>query len=192
MEVVILDKNGNNRNKNYRNGSDFMKKLSYLFVVLMLFISSGCVNSVTKNIPSKNEKIELTLYFHDKDGLFLHKEKRITERGRGKIELLILDELFDGPENEKELTNSVLGDVEILSVKTENGKCTLDLSEEFLKYNTGGSAKETFAIYSIVNSLCELENIDQVKINIEGNEKAEFGGHFVLEDAFLNNTDIVK
>ncbi len=170
-----------------------MKKFICLFVILILFTASGCMDFDNEdiNVPSKDEKINLTLYFPDKDGIYLHKEERITERGRGKIEVLILDELFDGPENEKELTDSVFGDVEILSVTTKDGKCTVDLSEEFLKYNTGGSAKETFAIYSIVNSLCELENIDQVKINIEGDESAEFGGHFVFEDAFFDNQDIV-
>lgn len=168
-----------------------MKKT--IFIILMLFViicTCSCNGEVTKK-SSAEEEVEIILYFPDNEGMYLHKEKRFTQRGRGKIEELVLDELFDGPENEN-LINAVLGDVEVISVNTKDGICVVDLSEEFLRFNTGGSTKEMLAIYSVVNSLCELENIDQVKINIEGKTDVQFGGHFVLEDAFLDNPDIVS
>jgi len=169
-----------------------MKKLIYGSLILMFLICfCGCSNYKNEiRKPSGAEEIEIVLYFPDNDGLYLHRQKRVIQRGRGKLEELILTELFKGPDDDT-LSQAVYGNVEILSVKTDNGKCTVDLSEEFLKYNTGGSVKETFAIYSIVNSLCELENIDQVKIDIMGKADAQFGGHFVLEEAFFDNSDIV-
>lgn len=167
-----------------------MKKITFAIIMFCILFSLCSCRDTIERKPSGEEEVEIILYFPDKDGRYLHKEKRFEERGRGKMEKLILDELFDGPENDR-LTDGVFGDVDVLSVNTEDGICTIDLSEEFLKHNTGGSTKEMFAIYSVVNSLCELDNVDQVKINIEGKTDAEFGGHFVLEDAFFDNQDIV-
>ncbi len=166
------------------------KKIFAILMLCALLCITSCERTVTKK-PSGEEEVEITLYFPDKDGMYLYEEKRFTQRGRGKMEELILDELFDGPENDR-LTDAVLGDVEVLSVNTKDGICVVDLSEEFLKSNTGGSTKEMFAIYSVVNSLCELDNVDQVKINIEGKTDVQFGGHFVLEDAFFDNPDMVS
>ncbi len=167
-----------------------MKKIiAFIFALCLMLGVTACRKEEVRK-PSSEEEAEIVLYFPDKDVMYLHPEKRMALLGRDKIEVVILRELFKGPEN-TELVKSVSGDVKVLSVDTKDGICTVDLSEEFKKYNTGGSAKESMVIYSIVNSLCELENVDQVKINIEGDVSAQFGGHFVLDEAFLDNQDLV-
>ena len=45
----------------------------------------------------------------------------------------------------------------------------MDLSEEFVSNQPGGTAAETISINSIVNTLTELEHIDSVQFRIEGN-----------------------
>lgn len=129
-----------------------------------------------------SEKAKVTLYFPDKDVMNLEKEVREIHI-RGSIEKSILSELMKGPES-GELNPSLSGNITVISVATKDGLCTIDFSSEFREHNTGGSTKEYMAIMSIVKSLCEVEGIERVKINIEGEENPQFGGHFTLEEPF--------
>ena len=129
-----------------------------------------------------SEKAKVTLYFPDKDVMNLEKEVREIHI-RGSIEKSILSELMKGPES-GELNPSLSGNITVISVATKDGLCTIDFSSEFREHNTGGSTKEYMAIMSIVKSLCEVEGIERVKINIEGEENPQFGGHFTLDEPF--------
>ncbi len=159
-----------------------MKKISLLLFTLILLLSS-CV---------KKESIEVRLYFPDAEFMYLEPELRSVEKGES-IEKNIVKEIIKGPQN-PELNKSVSGEVKVLSAKTEEGICTVDLSEEFSKFNTGGTTKESMAVMSIVYSLCSIEGIEGVKINIDGDYNAPFGGHFTLDEPFYPSTfpDIVK
>ncbi len=184
-----------------------MKKA--LYIILSMLIALGAFTSCssgktdTKNTePKKTEtkttegdapkSKEITLYFPDDAALYLHPEKRTIEPKDGtKVEESIVSELIAGPENE-ELKPSISGDVMVLSAETQDGICTVDLSAEFAQSNVGGSAKECMAVYSIVNSLCELDNIDTVKINIDGNESPSFGGHFDLSEPLPPDMELIQ
>lgn len=134
--------------------------------------------------PPAPETVTVTLCYPDKEFIALEKEERtITLTGKG-AEWDVLDALYAGPA--KDTLMALLGGTpaDILSVKTENGLCTVDLSGAFVQQNTGGSTREGWALSSIVNALCSLEGIDKVKFNVEGNTAAEYGGHFTLDEPF--------
>lgn len=137
----------------------------------------------------KTEKRNLLLYFTDSAAQYLRGEERNLSSDDDAVEWAIVYELIKGPKSEN-LSPSVQGEVGILSIQTQNGLCTIDLTKEFVEANTGGSAKENIAIYSLVNSLCELQTIDKVKINIEGNTEAEFG-EMLLDTPLEPNKDLV-
>lgn len=159
-----------------------MKKIFILILTLILLLS-GC---------TKTETLEVKLYFPDSDFMYLKPELRSLEKTEN-IEKAIVEEVIKGPENPG-LEKSVDGEVKVLSAVCENGICTVDLSGEFSEFNTGGSTKESMAVMSIVYSLCALEKIEAVKINIDGNENPEFGGHFTLDEPFYPDSfpDMVK
>ena len=133
--------------------------------------------------PQK-EMVVLKLYFPDNEALYLYPEERSVELDAGESrEEAVLDELFYGPKNE-ELSPSLSGEDLINSVYTdEDGLCTVDFNQDFVTLNTGGTTRESFAIASIVNSLCELDGVERVKINIDGNINAQFG-HSMLESEY--------
>lgn len=138
------------------------------------------------------ETVVLKLYFPDNEALYLHAEEREVELSADDSrEMAVLNELFYGPESD-ELSSSLSGEDLVNSVYTdESGLCTVDFKQDFVTLNTGGTARETFVIGSVVHSLCELDGIERVKINIDGNEKAEFG-HSILEYEFTANDELVK
>ncbi len=166
-----------------------MKKImSVILTVAIIGVFAAC--SGTSGEIEKTNSQEITLYFPDNEALYLYPEVRIVEQGEEVIEKVVIEELVKGPQSGK-LTSALVGGFEVLSVNTENGTCTIDLSEEFSVKNAGGSSQETFAVFAIVNSLCELDGIDNVKININGNENAEFGGHFMLDLPFEADIEMV-
>lgn len=70
----------------------------------------------------------------------------------------------------------------IRNIYVEDHTCYLDLSAEFL--NGNGSVKSEVVIYSVVNSLTELPNIENVQILVEG-EKRELYRESVAIDGLL-------
>jgi len=171
-----------------------------LAILLALLLLTGCTAPaqtpephVTPEIPETPAETEeppapqtvtVTLCYPDKEFLALEKEERtVTLTGKG-VEWDVLDALYAGPT--KETLMALLGGTpaDILSVKTEDGLCTVDLSSAFVQQNTGGSTREGWALSSIVNALCSLEGIDKVKFNVEGDTAAEYGGHFTLDEPF--------
>ena len=190
-----------------------MKKImAILMSAILVFVLISCVKvDVPDDIPEKPdendvqvipenpeisetpkvENVTLTLYFPDNDALYLHPESRTVEVSSDQLlAKVIVEELFKGPVSEN-LSPSLDGENLILSVKVDDGLCTVDFAEDFKLLNSGGTTRESFAIGSIVNSLCELEEIRQVKINIGGNTKSDFGGHFTLEEPFSPQADLI-
>ena len=152
------------------------------------------VNEIPSDVPEEPEyeTVVLTLFFPDNDALYLHKEERTLEVPKGEfLAPIVLEELFNGPVSEN-LSPCLDGKDLVNSVTVEDGVCTVDFKQDFAILNSGGSARETFVIGSIVNSLCSLEGIDSVKINIGGNDNAAFGGHFTLEAPFSPQTDLIS
>ena len=137
----------------------------------------------SQSIPVETEK-EVTLYFADMDLVYLCAEKRVVKTQDG-LEKAVVEAIIAGPESD-DYFGTVTSDVKVNSVSVDKTTktCVVDLSKEFVLNNTGGASTETFAIYSIVNSLCELPDIDKVKINVDGNENAVFGGHYDISTAF--------
>lgn len=62
------------------------------------------------------------------------------------------------------------------------------MSGDFVVKHTGGSVGEWFTIYSIVNSLTELDNIKKVQFLIEGEKQQDFKGHMDFSKPFEADT----
>lgn len=153
--------------------------MTFTVCVIMLLSLSSC---------RCKRATEVKLYFPD-ENMDLGIETRVVDGEN--IAATVVEEIVKGP-LQSGLTASVTGDVRVLSAEIAQGVCTVDLSGEFRTYNTGGTMTESIAIYSIVNSLCSLDGVDKVKINIEGETEAEFGGHFYLGDKFEFEVKMVR
>jgi germination protein M len=53
----------------------------------------------------------------------------------------------------------------------------VDLSQEFVAKHNSGAASELVMVYSIVNSLCELETVEKVQFLINGEKLKDYDGH---------------
>lgn len=171
------------------------KTLCIILSALMLFCVS-CTNqkstapenpkteqSAPEKDTEKNSEKTISLYFADSLATSLVKEERkIPADEYSSLEEAVVCELIKG--SEKENNVSLMPDgTRLLGVSSEDDVCTVNLSSEFIDNSAGGTAFETLSVYSVVNSLCELENVEKVKFLIDGNS-VEVYGNFIFDEPF--------
>lgn len=131
------------------------------------------------------------LYFSDKNAEELVAETRsVAVNPKESLEYAIVNELIKGPEKDG-LYSTIPEGTKILSVETKEGTCFVNLSQEFKTKHPGGSAGETMTIYSIVNTLTEIDNIEKVQFLIEG-QKVEVFIHYIFNEPFERDEKLIQ
>ena len=104
------------------------------------------------------------------------------------MEKLVCEQLIAGPlvYGACAVTDPGVG---LLSVSTKDGICYVNLNKDFLtKY---GKLTDEVILYSFVNSLTELSNVNKVQFMIDSETEISFGDHSYLNEAFERNLEIV-
>ncbi len=137
------------------------------------------------------EESNVTLYFSDLNAEYLVKEIRRIRISRGEsLEKLIVTELIRGPKTQN-AGRTLPQETKIRSVETKDRVCFVNLSSEFVSKNNVGVAAEKLTIFSIVNSLTELSNIDKVQFLIEG-EKKDVYQHMVFNEPIERDISMIQ
>ena len=98
--------------------------------------------------------------------------------------------LIAGPDAENEELYPVINPAtKVLGVTVKDGTCYVNLDNGFLTQTYNVSAE--VQIYSIVNSLVELSNINKVQIAVNGNTDMIFREKISLSNVFDRNLDLV-
>lgn len=131
----------------------------------------------------------LTLYFANKDGDALIAETRnVHYSSNMSMEKVIMEQLLDGPDTEG-LKSAIPSGTKLVSVSTVDGTCYVNLDATFK--NQDYAVKEAIVIYSIVNSLSEQSNINQVQISVNGDTSGAYRDTYKLSDFYVRNLDYV-
>lgn len=131
------------------------------------------------------------LYFTDKTDRKLKKEiRRINITDSRSIEQNILNGLIEGPKS-KELESTLSPDTSIISVQTTDGTCFVNFSATFVSKNSGSKEKEMNAVYSVVNSLTELDSVKNVQFLIDGKKSDSFGS-ISISGTFYRNDSMIS
>ena len=145
----------------------------------------------SKGYPVPGEKKTITLYFANSNADKVVAEKREVGVTKGEsMEKVIFRELAKGPQG-KGLHPVIPEGTKLISAKTKDGVCTIDLSKEFVENNHGGTAGESMTVYSIVNSLTGLSGVKKVQFLVEG-KKLEVYLHLVFDEPFPRNEGIIQ
>ncbi len=109
---------------------------------------------------------DLNLYFSSADGTTLMREKRkVYYSSNVTLEKVVLEELMDGPQIDNAIAAIPAG-TKLNSVSVTDGICYVNFDSSFETAIAG--VTENVTVYSIVNSLAELDNISQVQILVNG------------------------
>ena len=129
------------------------------------------------------------LYFR-KENKLLAEERKIDIGLNQPEEKYILEQIILGPENNN-LESVVPKETKIYDIKTDKDICYISLSDDFLNINKFDLDDQKFAVYGIVNSLTELENINKVQFLIETEKIDKKNLMFDLTKPFERNEKII-
>ena len=132
------------------------------------------------------ELARVRLYFAGESGTNLIAAVREKHYSTNVLmERFVVEELIAGPSGQIEgLYPSINPNTKIINVMTKDGICYVNLDESFL--TVVNNVSTDVSIYSIVNSLVELSNINKVQILINGEVPSSFSA-----STFERNLDIV-
>ena len=195
------------------------KKIVILIIFILILIGVGVWyflfyqknNQVTENEIIPEEEISeaqmrqtiVSLYFYNdttkslaSEGRLIDAKELVNEPYKKLMEMLI-----SGPQNSN-LTKTIPDGTKINKAELKGDILYLDLSKEFIENHVGGEEQESITIYSIVNTMTRLTEVNAVKILIDGEEnkafkdsKIKFDDPFVVikeEDKIENSNTITN
>ena len=157
------------------------------------FYSKNTQNEVNEIIPEEEISGEqmrqtiVSLYFYDKNTKSLMSEGRLIDAK----ELLedpyrtLMELLIQGPQNTN-LSKTIPDGTRINNIELKGDTLFLDLSKEFIENHEGGEEAESATIYSIVNTMTNLTEVNSIKILIDGEENKSFTDNKIkFDDPFV-------
>lgn len=148
------------------------------------------LNDEDINLPtdtSNSEMRDVVVYFADKSNTTLIREiHSIKVTDRQPLEQYIINELIKGPNDMNSMNRILSPDTVVTSVETTGGICFVNFKSSFIDKNSSTENIEKLIIYSIVNSLTELENIQRVQFLFDGKKTEKFGS-INVSDLFMRN-----
>lgn len=179
------------------------KKIIIGIVILVILIGVGGwyflfynknTEVVTNEIVPEEEISEeqmrqtiVSLYFFNETTQSLAPEGRLID----VKELLdnpymkLMELLIQGPQNES-LVATIPEGTKVNKAEVKGDILYLDLSKEFIDNHSGGEEQESRTIYSIVNTMTNLTEVDAVKILIDGEENKAFNDNLIkFDDPFV-------
>ncbi len=142
--------------------------------------------------PEKVISQRFTLYFYNSSAKKLEAEQRqVLVNPNQPIAKYILEQLIAGPKKEG-LSPTVPPETKILGdVKTEDGTCYINLSNDYMSRNNALGELLLTNIFSVVNSITELEDVNKVQFLIEGEKIDNFKNVVDLSMPVLRNRDYI-
>lgn len=120
------------------------------------------------------ELTRVKLYFANEEGnklIAAYREKHYSTNT--PIERFVVEELIAGPSGQVQgLYPCINPQTKVINVMTKDGICYVNLDSGFLTVQNNVSTE--VAVYSVVNSLVELSNVNKVQILINGEIPSNF------------------
>lgn len=123
-----------------------------------------------------DDQVAVKLYYSDMSGRHLMQEIRNRETGTEQsLQEFVLNELLAGPQNDDFLSALPEG-TRLLGMELVQGTCIINFSEEFLANKPESHMQARMVIFSVVNSLTELSQIESVRFLCVGKEIRSYVG----------------
>jgi len=171
------------------------KKFLIISIILMLTIF------LMISLTSCTRKISLYFAVSTDTDVYLTEEIREIPVSK-ELYKNVVEELVKGPESDQ-FFPTIPSNVKVNSVKISEGTATVDFSKEIItnfQEIPHSTTTERLAIFSIVNTLTEFEEINKIKITIEGKDSGQvdglyiedFWGHVGIYEEFTRDETIIK
>ncbi|SER71228.1 GerMN domain-containing protein [Lachnobacterium bovis] len=132
---------------------------------------------------------QITLYFANKNGNRLEKETRVVHYSSNiSKEKLIMEQLLKGPDKKGALSTIPKG-TQLINISISDGVCYVNLDETFKNQNY--EITEPVVIYSIVNSLSQIDEVSKVQISINGDTSGNYRYSYALSKMYAPDYSLI-
>lgn len=179
------------------------KKIILIIIILAILIGVGVwyffyfsenneqqVNEIIPEEEISEEQMRQTivsLYFYNESAKSLASEGRLID-AKELVEdpyRKLMELLIEGPQNTS-LSKTIPDGTRVNKAELKGETLYLDLSKEFIENHQGGEEQESITIYSIVNTMTNLTEVNAVKILIDGKENQAFKDNKIkFDDPFV-------
>lgn len=143
----------------------------------------------TGDDTNKYIQAELVLYFGNGAGKALEAEVReVVYSSTLSLERVVLNQLLEGPQVEG-MAATLPKNLKIQGVSVRDGVCYVDFDATFLEEPV--NVTDQVEIYSIVNSLTELSNVQQVQITVNGSPDVTLRNNISLASRFERDPSLI-
>ncbi len=172
---------------------DINRKIAIVSIIIIILLLAlfGTLRMIDQRSQPKNlgEDMEISVFFSTNEAMYLSAEKRVVKTDN--LYENAINELIVGPNNTA--NNKTIPDgVELLDVTSNDKVARVNFNRALIDNHWGGSTGERMTVYSIVNTLTQFEEIDEVKILIEGEEVETLVGHMDLTKSLEWNEKILN
>lgn len=182
----------------------FLYSITVLTIILLilgiLFFfkpdnSSNTLNQLSEYTPAQEfsddeiRKTIISLYFKNIETNSLIAEAKAIDVKKLYQDpyTYLINMLITGPESEK-LESAIPEGTKVNSCTLKGNTVYVDLSKEFIDNAPSGITEESIIVYSIVNTLTELNEVSGIKILINGEENKAFNDNAMsFKDVFVKN-----
>ena len=136
------------------------------------------------------EQTKIYIYMASDDGTRLIKIPRtVVYNTNISKEHLVMNELIEGLQENEQGLPVINPETKLISTTVTDGICYVNLSDNFLAQPY--TVLPEITIYSIVNSLVELEGVNKVQILVNGDTSGVFRETMPLSQIYERNLDLV-
>ena len=179
------------------------KKVIIVIIMLVILIGVGvwyflfynkntevATNEIIPEEEISEEQMRQTivsLYFYNENTKSLVPEGRLIDVKElvDKPYDKLIELLMQGPNN-TELSKTIPEGTKVNKIERKGDTLYIDLSKEFVENHEVGEEKEKATIYSIVNTMTNLTEVNSIKILIDGEENKAFKDNKIkFDDPFV-------
>lgn len=150
------------------------------------------VNNAGAQVEAVESTVTLRLYFANEEGDGLVAVNRELAHNADisnvPMEKLVVEQLISGPAND-ETYPTISPDTKLVNITVRDYICYLTFDSAMLTAVNNVTTDVT--VYSIVNSLAELSNINKVQISIDGNKDGKFRDKYEASTVFERNLSLI-
>ncbi len=162
---------------------DLNNKIIYLIVGVIVVVA--LILLYPKLFATKEVKV----YFSDQQAQYL--VPQVDEVKVNNLYSNMINQLIEGPVTAG-LEDTIPKGTELIRVEIENRVATVNFNRKLQDNHWGGSTGEIMTVYSIVNTLTALDEIDKVQILIEDKKITTLAGHLSLEEPLSFNQNLIN
>lgn len=151
------------------------------------------VDNAGTQVEAVDSTVTLRLYFANESGdKLIAVNRELThdaDISNVPMEKLVVEQLIRGPVG-GETYPTINPDTKLMNITVKDGVCYLTFDNALITAVNNVATDVT--IYSIVNSLVELSNINKVQISIDGNKDGKFRDKYELSTLFSRDLSLVE